>query len=348
MLGFVLKKNLIFLSLNFLFFYFCDMEDKRNEQRKQWWASHKGECEVTPSMKRRKAGHDYSAPCIYMLTLVVKERRKILGTLHDADNNHSLPWVEPSVLGHKVLACWREITTYYPEVELYNVQLMPDHLHGIIHVRRKLPKHLGVLVNGFKKGCNDVSREMGLGTLWEDGYQDSILTHDGQLKNMKNYINNNPLRLWTKLHNREFFVVRRDVRIGKEKVAVAGNQYLLEHPDKEVVRCSRSLTEKEIEERVNALIKRAMEGAVLVSPCISPGEKAVMRAAYEIGARMIVLLENGFSPMWKPSGKQFDACLAGNLLLVAPWPHHNDRRAITREQCMQLNDLARRIVEGEG
>lgn len=59
---------------------------------------------------------------------------------------------------------------------------------------------------------------------------------------------------------------------------------------------------------------------------------------------MIVLVENGFSPYWKPQGKQFDACHAGNLLLV-PWPHHNDRRPITREQCLQLNELAQKIVD---
>ena len=219
------------------------MEDKRNEQRKQWWGAHKGELEKKPSMKRRKAGHDYCSPCIYMLTFVVKDRRNILGTLRDADDSHPLPWVEPSALGHKVLACWREIKTYYPEVELYNVQLMPDHLHGIIHVRQLMGAHLGVLVNGFKKGCNDASRELGLGTLWEEGYQDSIVTHKDQLKIMKNYILHNPLRLWTKRHNPDFFVVRRDVKIGGTTVAVAGNQFLLEHPEKAIVYCSRSLNQ---------------------------------------------------------------------------------------------------------
>lgn len=51
--------------------------------------------------------------------------------------------------------------------------------------------------------------------------------------------------------------------------------------------------------------------------------------------------------MQKPSGRQFDACASGQLLLVAPWAHHNDRRAITRQQCIELNKLAKEITEYE-
>ncbi|MFZ4397200.1 MAG: hypothetical protein ACOYOU_16415 [Kiritimatiellia bacterium] len=46
----------------------------------------------------------------------------------------------------------------------------------------------------------------------------------------------------------------------------------------------------------------AEHGAVLVSPCISPGEKEIARAALEAGRPLIVLLENGFAPLYKPRG----------------------------------------------
>ena len=88
----------------------------------------------------------------------------------------------------------------------------------------------------------------------------------------------------------------------------------------------------------------AEDGAILVSPSISPAEKKVMRAAFDAGYPLIIILENGFSPLWKPGGKQFDACAEGRLLLVAPWPHHNEHKTITRNQCLQLNDLAREIA----
>jgi hypothetical protein len=85
---------------------------------------------------------------------------------------------------------------------------------------------------------------------------------------------------------------------------------------------------------------------VLVSPCISPGEKEVSRAALTEGLPLVVLLENGFAPGWKPPGAWFKACAEGRLLLLAPWPHHAEKRPITRAQCLALNALAERICGG--
>jgi len=101
------------------------------------------------------------------------------------------------------------------------------------------------------------------------------------------------------------------------------------------------LTQEEIDEKCDVILKQACDcNAVLVSPCISPGEKEIMRRAFEAGFPQIILLENGISQMQKPSGRQFDACAQGRLLLLSPWEYHNDRRTITREQCLQLNALA--------
>lgn len=86
-------------------------------------------------------------------------------------------------------------------------------------------------------------------------------------------------------------------------------------------------------------------GAVLVSPCISPGEKEIARAGLDAGWPLIVLLENGFAPMYKPPGRYFDACANGRLLMLAPFPHHREKRTITREQCLTLNEWAKAILE---
>lgn len=134
--------------------------------------------------------------------------------------------------------------------------------------------------------------------------------------------------------------------MGDWNVAIVGNQFLLDYPLKAVVQCSRSImTNEDIDREVNKYMSLAQNGAVLVSASISKAEKAVMRAAYEAKCKVIVILENGFSPMWKPGGKQFEACAEGRLLLVAPWNHHNQEKTITREQCLQLNKLAQAIAE---
>lgn len=109
------------------------------------------------------------------------------------------------------------------------------------------------------------------------------------------------------------------------------------------VQCTRRLTDEQIKDTCNYFLKQAMNGAVLVSPSISPGEKAVMKTAFEYGYPVVILQENGFAPLAKPGGRRFDACAQGRLLMLAPWEHHNDKRVIRRDQCLTLNDMARVI-----
>ena len=220
---------------------------------------------------------------------------------------------------------------------------MPDHLHGIIHVTERLPRHLGHVINGFKVSCNRVAKEMSLSPLWEEGYNDRILQGKGQLNAMFKYLDDNPRRLWTKRHNPEFFKTQQDIMIGDLSVTVMGNRFLLDSPNKVAVKCHRNMTEDEKERTIARFLMMAQRGAVLVSPRISPGEKAVMDMIQEAGFPFIQLLENGFSPYWKPGGEMFNACASGQVLLVAPWPYHSDRHAITRDQCNLLNDLAATI-----
>lgn len=340
------------------------MDDKRNEQRKRWAEKHP-EIQATRSMKRRKAGHDYCSCCIYMITLVLRDRRPLLGELCGNDATHNNCWIRTSEWGKLVKKEWEGIPRHYPQVRVLALQLMPDHLHGVIYVTERLPRHLGHVINGFKKGCNDAWKQLRsedcetdarntftpttLGdahNLWEWGYHDRILSRKGQLDTMFKYLRDNPRRLWVKRNNPNFFTAIRGLKIGDTPVTALGNQFLLDYPSKIQVLCSRSLTESEIEQKGDALLEQACQNdAVLVSPCISNGEKKIMQRAFEAGFPQIILLENGISQMQKPSGRQFDACAQGRLLLISPWEHHDDHRTITREQCLQLNALASVICQ---
>ena len=141
----------------------------------------------------------------------------------------------------------------------------------------------------------------------------------------------------------DLFRVQRDLTVGNMSFSAIGNRFLLQRPVLLQVQCSRRLTETEIQESVTYFTKAAAKGAVLVSPSISPGEKAVMRAAFEQGFPLIVLQENGFIDLAKPGGKRMEACAEGRLLILAPWEHHNERIAIRRDQCLSLNEMARSI-----
>ena len=322
--------------------------DNSNERRKRWIEAHP-ELVAKPSMKRRKVGHDYSGVAIYLVTLCIEGRRPLLGELRGPDERHTLPWIYPSQIGMAVKRAWHEIPQYHPQVRLLGFQLMPDHVHGIIHVTEHLPQHLGRIIQGFKKGCRDAVKSIAPEgeTLWEEGYNDRILRGAGQLDHWIKYLTDNPRRLWVKRKHADLFLQQSGIVIGSTPVMAMGNRFLLDYPDKLAVRCSRRLSEQEIEAECQHYLEKASEGTILVSPCISPGEKVIMGTAFEAGYPVILLLENGFSPYQKPSGRQFEACSEGRLLLIAPWPHHDDYRKITKKQCEELNALARQISENE-
>ena len=85
--------------------------------------------------------------------------------------------------------------------------------------------------------------------------------------------------------------------------------------------------------------------SVIVSACISAGERLLMREAMAAGASLIALKYHGFTEMYKPAGEYFDACAAGRLLLLVP-SEWNDNTTLTREQCYVMNALAAKIAGG--
>lgn len=121
--------------------------------------------EKKPSMLRRRVGHDYQSRRVYLITMTVEGRRPLLGSLvgnADApDDSPEAPRVEPSLLGLEVQRCWLSIHQYYQEVEVLTLQLMPDHLHGILFVTKHMEQHMSMAIKGFKVGCNQAYRQLG-------------------------------------------------------------------------------------------------------------------------------------------------------------------------------------------
>lgn len=375
--------------------------------------------EKIPSMTRRRDGHDYESRHMYLITLTIEGRRPLLGRLAgDAEIPHGTegaPHIVLSPLGKAVEEAWMNISHYHPEVQVVALQLMPDHLHGILFVKERMGQHLGHVIKGFKAATHKAYRELLMdgaakvnlaatqsqrteqqlllqrqplqphrppqlppqssqllplpaaeaqhsarpegkrdrtpddrkhGLLWSRGYTDGILDSEGQLQRWKEYLRDNPRRLLMKRQRPELFRVQRNLQVGDEVFSAIGNRYLLERPVKLQVMCSRRLTDAEIEEKKTYFLEQARQGAVLVSPSISKGEKAVMRAAFDAGYPLILLQENGFTDLAKPGGKRFDACAEGRLLILAPWEHHNERCTIRRDQCLTLNDMATMICRG--
>jgi len=96
-------------------------------------------------------------------------------------------------------------------------------------------------------------------------------------------------------------------------------------------------------DKVGRYVADAQAGCVLISPAISPGEKRVMRTVFDMGLPTVVVVRNGFTPLSKPKGEQFDACAHGRLLMLSAWPHSNERIALTAYDCQQMNLMAQEL-----
>ena len=319
------------------------MDNKRNEGRKQWALSHP-DVPATPSMKRRMASHDYCNVAIYMVTLCIEGRHPRLGTLMGPDDIHPQPWVAYTPLGDRIKAEWQGIPRYFPQIKVLALTLMPDHLHGILYVTEPIPVHFGQIISRFKAGCNRIARGLGEQCpLWEKGYNDKVLQGAGQLNRWFEYLSDNPRRLWIKRHCHDFFSIKK-VTVASVPVTAIGNLKLLDCPSILQVYCSRRMNDQEIAQEGDRLLSHAAKGAVLVSPAISPGEKTIMRRAFEAGLPIILICKNGFGDLSKPHGKLFDACADGKILLISQHEHRNDYQALTQNACREMNALARAIA----
>jgi REP element-mobilizing transposase RayT len=181
------------------------------------------------------------------------------------------------------------------------------------------------------------------GLLWSYGYNDHILEGRGELDRWFAYLQDNPRRLAIRRAHPDYFRVRFGVRVGGQEFAAIGNRFLLDYPDKRQVQLTRSLSETQIEAEVQKHLLLAQRGSVLVSPAISRGEQAVMRAVLDARLPLIFLTPWGFNEFSKPGHQYFEACADGRFLILAPWPHENQRIALSREMCLTLNNMTNNI-----
>ncbi len=182
-------------------------------------------------------------------------------------------------------------------------------------------------------------------SLFETGYNDRILQREGQLANWKRYLADNPRRLAVKRMHPELFTTQQHIDLADWHCQAVGNHFLLDIPQKVAVIVHRAYTDAEYAAYREEWLACGEAGGVLVSAAIAPREKEVMREAMDRGYRIILVRENGFPPLYKPSGESFDACSEGLLLQISPWQHHNARRVVSREQCLMLNRLVDYITQ---
>ena len=348
---------------------------------------------IKHNKQRRKKDHDYTSISLYLITVTTVDRQKILGNL--VGNNAKEALVEPTDLGKMVIAYFKRIPEITLQktgchVQVVQYQLMPDHFHGILYVKDKLPKEypLGKIVSGWKGACtraynspsiissparrdsvevssifssparrdsvevssifsSPASRENAKKPpLFNLGYNDRVLNRFGQLEGWIEYLRDNPRRLWLKVHNADRLRKVYEFTAGKQghRYTAVGETFFVKYPERAQVRCHRNLNEEEIQHEVVYYLGLAHKGVVLVSPFISPAEKAVYDACFKEKLKMIRIVNRGLDNRFVyPSGRDLQACSDGFMLVLAPYTENSDEtRAvkISRATCLDMNAYA--------
>lgn len=299
--------------------------------------------------------YNYQWRGCYHITLTANERgTKIFGVLQG--DTAETAYIHLNPLGEAVEQCIKDIPSFHPRenIQIEAVQVMPDHAHFVMHVLADLHTvRFGSIIGGLKTGINKARRRLtdrtaveyqaigteeraerdpwyvreqlrGTGVMTQGFYMRTLLRGD-DMQTMVRYVLDNPRRAWLKTHNRGLFQIKRKFAVSGLLFTAMGNSFLLDYPSTQVIECSRSLSQQQVDALREEAVENAKNGVVTYSGAMSEGERQITRAIREMGAPLVIFLKDGFplpgsehEKYYKPGGVYFDACAAGQLLLLEP------------------------------
>ncbi len=168
----------------------------------------------------RLRGYDYSEPGAYFITICTQNRECNLGEIINGK-------MKLTVRGFIIDEFWLKIPEHFPNVELDEFVVMPNHVHVIIVINdnfnegrkhqqnheadRETPplrkkKTLGQIIAYYKyqttKIINQIDDTPGM-RIWQRNYYDRIIRNQKILDIARQYIFQNPLR-WNKDPNNPY------------------------------------------------------------------------------------------------------------------------------------------------
>lgn len=133
--------------------------------------------------------YDYASEGDYYVTIDVEDFKSILGQVQDKR-------ISLSLAGEAVEKAWTELPKRFKNTTLGDYIFMPNHMHGIIRIRKKTNKGLHDIVRAFKSisgiAVNKIRNTPGA-KVWQTGFNDSIIRGEIQYFFVTEYILNNPL-----------------------------------------------------------------------------------------------------------------------------------------------------------
>lgn len=260
------------------------------------------------SYHRRSFHHDYHNPFIYHIILKKSRNCDAFGSITgDASipcGNPGSAAVNESSLGKLIAKAILHLPYDYPILKLHQFCVMPDHLHMILQVLFRSDKHLDFYIDCLKERI------------------------------AKRYFA-------MRRQYPQFFRRLRNLKIGNREYQAYGNLFLFRNPDKIAVKISSKYSEEEKLKKRKLWIESASKGSVIVSPFISPAEKAIRSEVESLGGKIILITHEAFPERFKPAKHDFNLCSEGRLLIISigkPIP-----ASLTRADCLTMNEIAAKI-----
>lgn len=249
----------------------------------------------------------------FFITMQVEHNQSILGTIVG----------EECILNELGKSVRDELTALpqkYPELELGEYVVMPNHLHAIfiIHERPTNKKnHLGFLVGRFKGSSTFLygklkragkARDIGA-HLWQIDYWEDLISSAAELLHYERYIRSNP-KNWS-----------RD-RWGEVTRYMLGNESLLDLPRRACVASqgysATNLTPRRISLSGHGTSVPTTQEMALISTFTSPQEREILCRALAKKRPIIHVCPQGIPT--ELSAEQHQALIENRLLFLSPQP----------------------------
>lgn len=286
---------------------------------------------------KRAHWHDYRSPARYMITLSKTPR---IPSFSQIEGDWRLPvgtrgssYTRWSSIGRIIADRLYHISDIHPSLKAEQYIVMPDHVHVLLWVQSILPDPLGSYIARFKNAINNASLT---NHIFEDGFNDQIITNKRNLNSIYNYIRSNPYRFAVRRACPDFFARCNDMIIAGIPCQLYGNLHLLDNPFKDQVIVHKADSDQTFLANKDRWLYTASNGGVLVSPFISPREKFIRKEAESSGGKLILITNCSLGDREKPSGKDFDLCAEGRMLIIAPLTP----MPLDRATCLKMNSLA--------
>ena len=148
--------------------------------------------------------YDYSQSGYYFVTICTYQKQCLFGEI-----KHNK--IILNQIGNMVTKEWLKSSNIRKEIQLDQWILMPNHIHGIVIIRKNMgaslaplqknrlrkPRSLSTFISGFKSAVTKYIKTISIGDdirVWQKNYYESIIRNEEQLNNIRQYIIDNPYK----------------------------------------------------------------------------------------------------------------------------------------------------------